>query len=251
MFKPEQKYFWKLNKLAFDEYGVKRWKECIPMEPFVAIELTGVDAHHRFNVLCGSDAVGQDKYSTPDSLQALYGNNIYSSTSDKETEFIFDSSDVRFCLRSTALLQNSTLCIIKPHIVQDSKTDFNAKTRQMSKHIKIPWIPIKINMGRPVKMIRVGVQDAARTRQQSMIMEMISGKCVALEITNKNNDGSDTICWRFRDFCGPICPSVARIIRPQSLRARFGINKIMNAVYCTDLEENAEFELEYIFKFLS
>lgn len=106
-------------------------------------------------------------------------------------------------------------------------------------------------------------------RFQSMVMQMISGDCLALEITNKFESGPDTQ-RSFRDFCGPSCPVVfvsarkrgrmmlsgflfqetARMTRPLSLRAQFGQNKILNAVYCTDLEEDIQLELEYIFKFL-
>lgn len=41
------------------------------------------------------------------------------------------------------------------------------------------------------------------------------------------------------------------MIRPKTIRARFGVNAVKNAVHCTDLEEDCFLELEYFFKILS
>jgi nucleoside-diphosphate kinase len=54
----------------------------------------------------------------------------------------------------------------------------------------------------------------------------------------------------FRDFCGPSDPEIARSLRPNTLRAQFGLDKIRNAVHCTDLPEDAILEVEYFFRIL-
>jgi hypothetical protein len=43
---------------------------------------------------------------------------------------------------------------------------------------------------------------------------------------------------------------LARKVKPMSLRARHGLNKIQNAVHCTELPGDAIAELEYFFKIL-
>lgn len=50
-----------------------------------------------------------------------------------------------------------------------------------------------------------------------------------------------------RQFCGPEDPDLAKRLRPDSLRARFGISKAQNAVHCTELEEDALRDLESAF----
>ncbi len=38
-------------------------------------------------------------------------------------------------------------------------------------------------------------------------------------------------------------PDIAQHIRPGTLRARFGISKVKNAVHCTDLPDDAQLEV--------
>lgn len=49
---------------------------------------------------------------------------------------------------------------------------------------------------------------------------------------------------------GPLDPEIARVLRPDSLRAKFGFDKVRNAVHCTDLPEDGALETHYFFKIL-
>lgn len=42
----------------------------------------------------------------------------------------------------------------------------------------------------------------------------------------------------------PFLQEIARHLRPRTLRAKFGINKVQNAVHCTDLPEDASLEVK-------
>lgn len=42
-------------------------------------------------------------------------------------------------------------------------------------------------------------------------------------------------------------PEIAKSLRPNTLRARYGIDRIRNAVHCTDLAEDGTLECEYFF----
>lgn len=80
-----------------------------------------------------------------------------------------------------------------------------------------------------------------------MVNELCSGPCFAFEITGRGeNTPTD-----FRDFVGPADPEIARHLRPNTLRAKFGHTKIKNAVHCTDLPDDGALEVEYFFKVLS
>ncbi|KAH0625011.1 hypothetical protein JD844_033016, partial [Phrynosoma platyrhinos] len=70
-----------------------------------------------------------------------------------------------------------------------------------------------------------------------MVVELCSGPCIALEIRQVDPEKA------FRDFCGPSDPEIARYLRPGTLRAVYGKNKIQNAVHCTDLPEDGLLEV--------
>merc|ERR1712166_1209544 len=73
---------------------------------------------------------------------------------------------------------------------------------------------------------------------------LTSGPCIALELS-----GPDVV-QRFREFCGPTDPEIARHIRPNTLRALFGQDKVKNAVHCTDLSADGVLESEFFFSIL-
>lgn len=79
-----------------------------------------------------------------------------------------------------------------------------------------------------------------------MVSELTSGPCIAMEIKKPGTD----IVQAFREFCGPSDAQMAQRLRPNSLRARFGVDRIKNAVHCTDLVEDGVLEVEYFFKIL-
>ena len=81
-----------------------------------------------------------------------------------------------------------------------------------------------------------------------MVDEITSGAFVALEVAG---DGwSEDVVSRFRELAGPVDPEMARAVRPKSLRAAFGFDKVRNAVHCTDLPEDGALETHYFFKIL-
>ena len=78
----------------------------------------------------------------------------------------------------------------------------------------------------------------------NMVAELCSGPCMALEIRGMGAPKT------FREFCGPVDPAVGRILRPKTLRALYGKDKVHNAVHCTDIPEDGMLEVQYFFKVL-
>ena len=72
-----------------------------------------------------------------------------------------------------------------------------------------------------------------------MVSQLIAGPLIAMEVTGK---GADTL-GQFREFAGPSDPALAKQIRPNSLRSRYGEDKVKNAVHCTDLPEDGILEV--------
>lgn len=54
----------------------------------------------------------------------------------------------------------------------------------------------------------------------------------------------------FRQLVGPRDPDLARVLRPHTLRARFGISRVRNSIHCTDLVEDGSLEASYFFSVL-
>jgi len=72
--------------------------------------------------------------------------------------------------------------------------------------------------------------------------ELSSGTSIVLEIR-----GDDAV-RRVREICGPYCPEIARHLRPSSLRAVFGKDRVCNAVMCTDVPADGPLESKYLLR---
>ena len=74
---------------------------------------------------------------------------------------------------------------------------------------------------------------------------MVSGPCIALEVRQEN------VISSFKALCGAYDPEVGRAKgEKNSLRSLFGVDKIRNAVHCTDLPDEGVIECEFFFVIL-
>jgi len=69
---------------------------------------------------------------------------------------------------------------------------------------------------------------------------MSVGPCIALELRHEN------AVEKFREFCGPHDPEIAKNLRQNTIRARFGVDRVQNAVHCTDLPEDGRLEVNLL-----
>jgi len=58
----------------------------------------------------------------------------------------------------------------------------------------------------------------------------------------------ENVVETFRSLSGPMDPEIAKSLRPNTLRARFGVDRVRNAVHCTDLPEDGVLESQYFFQ---
>ncbi|XP_061501741.1 nucleoside diphosphate kinase 7 [Anopheles gambiae] len=252
MLKIDENYSSMLKTVRSEASSLNYLMDCMPSQSFVALEIIGNNAYNQYRELCGPESIAEAKQCAPNSFRGLYGSDVYCSRSAddaaNEARFVFLNNDIKLVLRSSALYTNSTLCIIKPHAVREGKAG-EIITEILRKKFTVTAIKM-LRFERPNCEEFLEVYKGVVPEYESMVMQMISGDCMALEITNKFDDNRSTY-QSFRDFCGPVCPEAAKLTRPQTLRALFGKNKVMNAVHCTDLEEDTTLELEYVFKFLN
>ncbi|XP_064104955.1 nucleoside diphosphate kinase 7-like isoform X1 [Macrobrachium nipponense] len=222
----------------------------------VAMELITTNAVKRWRETLGPTDSEVARQDAPDSIRAKFGkdkqsNAAHGSDSDvsatREIEFFFPSSKMNSALvpETTARFVNNTCCIIKPHAIAAgnlggilraiTEGGFDITALQMFRMDKIQAEEF------------LEVYKGVVNEYPGMVQQLISGPSVALEIQSIH--GAETPV-KFREFVGPADPDVARELRPNSLRARFGEDKIKNALHCSDLPDDGSLEVEYFFKIL-
>ncbi|KAI8904418.1 nucleoside diphosphate kinase [Gorgonomyces haynaldii] len=160
----------------------------------------------------------------------LGGNWIESPKQTAEVQALFSDK------QRSAVFKNSTLCIIRPHALIHGQTgkivqDIIDGGFQIS---DLQLFHLNFANGEEFLEVYKGVVP----EYHLMLDHLTSGPLVALEIT-----GSDDIVQKFREFCGPVDPELAKKLRPQSLRAKYGIDKVKNGVHCTDLPDDGVLEV--------
>nr|XP_053636293.1 nucleoside diphosphate kinase 7-like isoform X2 [Cherax quadricarinatus] len=224
--------------------------------PVVAMELITSDAVRRWREVLGPTDAEAARQDAPESIRARFGkdkqtNAAHGSDSDisatREVEFFFPSSKTSDTMvpQTTASFASNTCCIIKPHAVASGNMG------GILKAIKDEGFDISaLQMFRMDKVQAeefLEVYKGVLTEYPGMLQQLISGPALAMEITSIHGTETPT---KFREFVGPSDPVVARELRPHSLRARFGEDKVKNAIHCSDLPDDGPLEVEYFFKIL-
>uniref|UniRef100_A0A668A4A1 Nucleoside diphosphate kinase homolog 7 n=1 Tax=Myripristis murdjan TaxID=586833 RepID=A0A668A4A1_9TELE len=218
--------------------------------PVVAMELMGDEAISIWRRLLGPTDSAVARREAQESVRAQFGtdgikNVAHGSDSvaaaARELEFFFPST-MGHGPSNTAIFTDCTCCIIKPHAISEGLTG------KILNSISAAGFEISalqmFNMERANAEEFYEVYKGVVTEYPSIVTELCSGPCMALEIR-----GTDTP-KTFREFCGPANPEIARHLRPTTLRALYGKDKVQNAVHCTDLPEDGVLEVQYFFKIL-
>ena len=152
-----------------------------------------------------------------------------SSDAKRESSLIFNKIFNKPNLTSCSCL------IIKPHIIQEGLAG------------KI--IDIILTEGFEISAMQAEeffeIYKGVLPEYSSMIDAIVCGPIIALEV--RQNDCVN----KLRTLVGPHDPDIAKALRPNTIRAKFGQNTVNNAVHCTDLEEDAVIECDYIFNKVS
>ncbi|CAL1593270.1 unnamed protein product [Knipowitschia caucasica] len=216
----------------------------------VALELMGDEAVSVWRRLLGPTDSALARRDDPQCVRAQYGTDAVKNVghgSDsymvaaRELEFFFPST-VGHGPPNTAVLTDSTCCIVKPHAISEGLAGkiLNSITLAGFEISALEMFSVERANAEEFLEVYKGVVP----EYPNMVTELCSGPCLVLEI-----HGTDAPT-AFRQLCGPLDPEIARHLRPTTLRALYGKNKVKNAVHCTDLPEDAALELQYFFKIL-
>ncbi|KAL7983443.1 hypothetical protein Chor_000319 [Crotalus horridus] len=216
--------------------------EFITSGPVVAMEILGDDAIGRWKQLLGPANSVVARTDAPNSIRARFGSDNIRNVAHGPDSFASAASELELFFHSnggrgpagTANYTHCTCCVIKPHAIKEGLAG------------KI--IKAILDGGFDISALQMFYMDRANAEEfyavykgvvaeySEMVVELYSGPCIALEIRQVDPEKV------FRDYCGPSDPEIARYLRPGTLRARFGKNKIQNAVHCTDLPEDGLLE---------
>lgn len=243
-----------LARIMFEDYGDE------PIEPFlieqftngiggVVMELVGDDAVNRLIKLI-SNSADPDDIKPPSRL--LFGIDklrvaVFVSKNLQQADTQVKTFFNELSPKVTPLMDGkTTLCIVKPHAVKEGKAG-NIIDAIVGADMRITAMKM-CHLERASSEEFFEVYKGVVPEYVQMCLQLSSGPCIALEILGKTDNSS--AYQELRSLCGPVDSEIAKQIRPQTLRARFGVNKIQNAVHCTDLEEDTQLEVEYFFKIL-
>ncbi|XP_075146514.1 nucleoside diphosphate kinase homolog 7 isoform X2 [Haematobia irritans] len=220
--------------------------------PSIGLELIADNAVEKLKICQSQVKESMNEDTIPRALRSLFQNEeirngIYCSQSDesaaRDSHLFFNGN---LDLQSPVALKNSTLCIIKPHAIKEGNLG-KIISEIITNNFKI--IALKTHILERVNCVEFyEVYKGILPEYISMVAQLASGLCVALEIvcTDPNKNSYE----EFRKFCGPMDPEIAKLLRPHTLRAKYGSSKTLNAVHCTDLPDDTILELQYLFKIL-
>jgi nucleoside-diphosphate kinase len=77
-------------------------------------------------------------------------------------------------------------------------------------------------------------------------VQHLAGKSWAVQVA-AGSKGVTNAVQHLRAVAGPFDPSIAKVLCPKSLRARYGLDRVDNALHVTDLESDADLNAEFLF----
>jgi len=146
-------------------------------------------------------------------------------------------------LPTTAAESNCTMVVIKPHVISKGETG-QVLDAIASEGLQVAAAEL-FYLDRPAAEEFLDVYKGVIPQYCALVEHWTSGASLAVQVV-----GGENIVEQVRELAGPHDPEIGRHIRPQTLRARFGIDRVRNGVHATDLHEDGTLESEFFFKIL-
>lgn len=209
--------------------------------PLTAIETVGENSAAKIRHI-----LHQLETKTADSSRDPLGDSqprIFAGSSNRppqlEMDFFFRNPN----LGSTAFFSDCSVCVVKPHAVLAGNTGY-VISRLMNEGFEISALQM-FSLDKNAASEFLEVYQTILPEYNAIVEQMQSGPCIAMEVrTNERPVES------LREICGPHDPAIAKVIRPNTIRAEIGENKNTNGVHCTDLPEDGALESEFFFSVL-
>lgn len=196
--------------------------------PVVALELLGEGTVAAAASILASAAGGA--YSSPTAAGAV-----------RQLALVFGENSV---VQPSPAFENSTLVLIKPHAVSGGAAG-KIIDSIVQKGFRLGAIQsFTLDTASATEFLEV--YKGVVAEYPAMVAALTAGTSIALEVV-----GDADVHAAIREFAGPTDPEIARHLRPTSLRARFGKDRVLNGVHVTDLPDDSPLEVDYFFKILA
>ena len=192
----------------------------ITSDVVIGMELVGPNAVAKWRDVIGPTNTATAQAEAPGSVRALYGtdntkNAVHGSDSigayKRETKYWFEGDNVaKRPMKTTAVLDNCTLCIIKPHLLKEGRAG-QVIDAILAAGFEISAMEL-FNLTRPVAEEFYDVYKGVLPEYLPIIENLTGGPCLALEVRQQNAVAS------FRELCGPHDPEIAKHLRPDTIR---------------------------------
>ena len=176
-------------------------------------------------------------------LESHFGECVVASASASEAE---KHAEAFFALPAASRLEDTTLCLVKPSAMEHLGLVLDGV--QGAGFGVVGFQTFVLDRVNALEFLEV--YKGVVPEFNMMVDEITSGAFAAVEVAGPDGETGAGVVERFRDLAGPVDPEIARVLRPNSLRAKFGFDKVRNAVHCTDLAEDGALETHYFFKIL-
>jgi nucleoside-diphosphate kinase len=114
-------------------------------------------------------------------------------------------------MKSSAVLNNCSLCLIKPHIIRSGQAG-QVIDMILQSGFEISAMEL-FYLSRPVIEEFYSIYKGVLPEYVPLIEHLSNGPVIALEVRQENAVAS------FREFVGPHDPEIAKHLRPNTLRA--------------------------------
>lgn len=210
--------------------------EQLTSQPVVAIEVMTEDCieklKHVTGILSSRFSARRNEFeSSPSVLEA-----------QRQREFFFETPH-----GATATFQHCTCCVVLPHILKEGLAGEVIEAIQQGPGVSITAMEL-FTLDRTTAAEFLEVYEGVVPHFNETVDHFTTGPCIALELVGQH---AESVVAKFREHAGPWDVEMAKELRPQTIRARFGHDRVRNAVHCTDLAEDGMLESEYFFDILS
>jgi len=173
------------------------------------------------------------KFGTDGTKNAVHGSDSSSSAS-REINLIFNKT------KSQPQLNNCSCLVIKPHAIKDAGKIIDIV---LSEGFEISCMEM-FYLDKTTAEEFFEVYKGVLPEYAAIIEHVTSGPVIVIEVRQ------DNVVQSLRALVGPHDPDIARTLRPNTLRAMFGVDRVKNGVHCTDLPEDGVLEVQYFFELL-
>jgi len=143
-------------------------------------------------------------------------------------------------LTPTALFNNCSLLFVRPHAMQHAGEIVNTI---LNANFEISAMQ-QFSVDAVNSLSFLEVYRGVLPEFNDIATEMSSGPLLAMEIRQKDCVAA------LREIVGPHDPEIAKHLRPDTIRAKYGQDRVKNAIHCTDLPEDGMLESEFFFRIL-